>query len=164
MQINKYVHPCERLPHFVKTEDLDEFALDYNKKENERIKDHLVTFDQLVTQQLCGSQDGKQSRIKRFQREYLPENGCDDDTEEQLSYTMFIDDIKEIRNLVVTFLHDTLSGQLTAEKKFAKEREFFSEQVSNAKKDNEELMKKIENLTRDLKNEKNYNLQLFVDE
>lgn len=82
MQINKYVHPCERLPHFVKTEDLDEFALDYGKKENERIREHLVTFDQLVTHQLCGSQDGKQSRIKRFQREYLPENGCDDDTEE----------------------------------------------------------------------------------
>lgn len=49
MQINKYVHPCERLPHFVKTEDLDEFALDYGKKENERIREHLVTFDQLVT-------------------------------------------------------------------------------------------------------------------
>lgn len=77
---------------------------------------------------------------------------------------MFIDDVKEIRNLVITFLHDTLSGQLTAEKKFAKEREFFSEQVSNAKKDNEELMQKIERLTKDLKNEKNYNLQLFVDE
>ena len=96
--------------------------------------------------------------------EYMPESGCDDGTEEKLSYTMFIDDVKEIRNLVITFLHDTLSGQLTAEKKFAKEIEFFSEEVSDAKKDNEELMQKIERLTKELKNEKNYNLRLFVDE
>ena len=41
MQINKYVHPCERLPHFVRQEDLNLFAEDYSKKENERIKDHL---------------------------------------------------------------------------------------------------------------------------
>lgn len=53
--------------------------------------------------------------------------------EEQLSYVMFVDDLKDIRNLVIQFLLDTLSGQLTAEKKFAKEREFFSEQVSNVK-------------------------------
>ena len=52
---------------------------------------------------------------------------------------MFIDDIKGMRDLVKTFLHDTLSGQLTAEKKFAKEREFFSEQVNNVKAMNEEL-------------------------
>ena len=56
----------------------------------------------------------------------MPAEGCDEDMEEKLAYAMFIDDIKAIRNLVVTFLHDTLSGQLTAEKKFAKEREFFS--------------------------------------
>ena len=77
---------------------------------------------------------------------------------------MFIDDIKGMRDLVKTFLHDTLSGQLTAEKKFAKEREFFSEQVNNVKAMNEELQAKIEQLERDLKKEKDYNLQLFVDE
>ena len=57
---------------------------------------------------------------------------------------MFIDDLKDIRKLVITFLLDTLSGQLTAEKKFAKEREFFSEQVSNIKKANEDLQKTID--------------------
>ena len=57
---------------------------------------------------------------------------------------MFIDDLKDIRNLVISFLLDTLSGQLTAEKKFAKEREFFSEQVSNVKKANEQLQKTID--------------------
>ena len=77
---------------------------------------------------------------------------------------MFIDDIKELRKMLIQFLHDTLSGQLTAEKKFAKEREFFSEQVSNVKKANEDLQKKIAQLTKDLEYEKGYNLQLFVDE
>jgi len=52
---------------------------------------------------------------------------------------MFIDDLKDVRNMVVSFLIDTLSGQLTAEKKFAKAREFVSEQVSNVKKANEEM-------------------------
>ena len=55
MQINKYVHPCERLPHFVQKEDLACFAQDYDKRENERIKEHLITFDEMVTQTLCGS-------------------------------------------------------------------------------------------------------------
>lgn len=84
--------------------------------------------------------------------------------EEQLSYVMFIDDIKDLRNMVISFLLDTLSGQLTAEKKFAKEREFFSQQVSNVKQANGELQEKIDQLTKDLSYEKNYNLQLFVDE
>jgi len=58
-------------------------------------------FDELVTQTLCGSQDGKISRIKRYQADYLPEKGCDNDLEEQLSYIMFIDDLKDIRKLVI---------------------------------------------------------------
>ena len=49
MQINKFVHPCERLPSFVSKEDLDFFAEDYKKKENEPIKDHLKAFDELIT-------------------------------------------------------------------------------------------------------------------
>lgn len=66
----------------------------------------------------------------------MPEAGCDSNLEEKLSYIMFIDDVKDIRNMVKSFLHDTLSGQLTAEKKFAKEREFFSDQVANIKEAN----------------------------
>ena len=66
MQINKYVHPCERLPHFVKQEDMDCFAKDYAKKENERIKEHLMAFDELITRTLCGTQDGSVSRLKRY--------------------------------------------------------------------------------------------------
>ena len=64
----------------------------------------------MVTQTLCGTQDGKKSRIKRYQQDYLPSKGCDGDMEEQLSYVMFIDDIKDLRNLIISFLLDTLSG------------------------------------------------------
>lgn len=158
MQINKYVHPCERLPPFIKQEDLKVMAQDYDLKENERIREHLISFDELFTQTLCGTQDGRITRIKRYNEQYLPEQGCDSNLEEKLSYIMFIDDIKDVRNMVKTFLHDTLSGQLTAEKKFAKEREFFSDQVSNVKAQNAKLEKTIEQLTKDLNTEKNYNL------
>lgn len=164
MQVNKYVHPCERLPSFIHQEDLDEFAKDYSLKDNERIRGHIETFDSLVTQTLCGSLDGSNSRLKRYREDYLPRKGCDADKEEQLAYQMFIDDVREIRAVVIHFLHETLSGQITAEKKFAKEREFFSEQVTNVKQANAQLEAKIEQLTKDLEYEKNYNLQLFVDE
>ena len=42
---------------------------------------------------------------------------------------MFVDDIADIRKMVIEFLHDTLSGLIVAEKKFAKERDFFSEKI-----------------------------------
>ena len=56
---------------------------------------------------------------------------------------MFVDDIRDIRSMVAAFLHDTLSGQVVAEKKFAKERDFFSEQVAKAKAQEEELRRQI---------------------
>ena len=37
MHVNKYVHPCERIPDFIEAEDLKMFAQDYTKKKNERI-------------------------------------------------------------------------------------------------------------------------------
>ena len=55
MQVNKYVHPCERLPAFIREEDLALFAVDYDKKENNRIKDYLKAFDLALTQSLCGA-------------------------------------------------------------------------------------------------------------
>ena len=63
MQVNKYVHPCERLPAFIRHEDLDLFAADYDKKENNRIRDYLVAFDLALTQSLCGAQDGSLTRL-----------------------------------------------------------------------------------------------------
>ena len=77
---------------------------------------------------------------------------------------MFVDDMSDIRAHVIKFLHETLSGQLTSEKKFANEREFFSDQVALGKLKIEELNTKISKLEKELEHEKNYNLQLFVDE
>ena len=92
MQVNKYVHPCERIPAYIQQADQDKFKEDYNKKENERIKEHLETFDQMVCQRLLGCKGGL-SRIKRFQEEYLPDEGCVGDSEEKLAYVMIIDDL-----------------------------------------------------------------------
>ena len=61
-------------------------------------------------------------------------------------------------------MHEILAAQVAGEKKFAKERDFFSEQLSDVKKANANLQKIIDQLNKDLEYEKNYNLQLFVDE
>ena len=47
--------------------------------------------------------------------------------EKNLSYVMFVDDIKDIRKLLIRSLEETLNIQTNLEKKFAKERDFFSE-------------------------------------
>ena len=77
---------------------------------------------------------------------------------------MFVDDIADIRKMVIEFLHDTLSGLIVAEKKFAKERDFFSEKIQQAKEQEDKLKKQIKQITKDLEYEKDYNVQLFVDE
>ena len=77
---------------------------------------------------------------------------------------MFVDDIADIRKMVIEFLHDTLSGLIVAEKKFAKERDFFSEKIQQAKEQEDKLKRQIKQITKDLEYEKDYNVQLFVDE
>ena len=77
---------------------------------------------------------------------------------------MFVDDIADIRKMVIEFLHDTLSGLIVAENKFAKERDFFSDKIQQAKQIENELKSQIKQITKDLQYEKDYNVQLFVDE
>ena len=132
MQVNKYVHPCERIPGQIKPQDIDKFESDYQLDTNERVKDYLQQFDDILITKFVGSPNGNKTRIKRFKAEYLPDQGCDSEDEEELAYTMFIDDIQDIRSMVTRFLHDTLSGLIVAEKKFAQERDFFSEKITQA--------------------------------
>ena len=87
---------------------------------------------------------GGQGRINRFLKEYLPDNGCDSDTEEKLAYAMFIDDLLDMRSMISAALRDTLSGQLQAEKKFAKERDFYNEQNDILKSENARQKDRIE--------------------
>ena len=126
MHVNKYVHPCECIPSSIKKEDMDLLTADYDKKEYEKIQQYLTAFDDLVIQ-MCGSTDGSVSRMKRYKQHYLPDEGCDKETEKNLSYVMFVDDIKDIRKLLIRSLEETLNIQTNLEKKFAKERDFFSE-------------------------------------
>ena len=55
-------------------------------------------------------------------------------------------------------MHDILKAQVAGEKKFAKERDFFSDQIDDMKKANAGLQSIIEQLTKDLDYEKKYNL------
>ena len=48
----------------------------------------------MLYSRLLGFEEG-QSRIKRFQADYLPEEGCVGDTEERMAYLMFIDDLQD---------------------------------------------------------------------
>ena len=79
----------------------------------------MQQFDDTLITKFVGSPNGNKTRIKRFKSDYLPDDGCDSEDEEELAYTMFIDDIQDIRKMVTQFLHDTLSGLIVAEKKFA---------------------------------------------
>ena len=69
------------------------------------------------------------SRVQRYQREYQPKDGCESDEEEYLSAQMFLDDIKELRNIVKTAMLECLNGQIKCEKEFARERHFFMEKL-----------------------------------
>jgi len=42
---------------------------------------------------------------------------------------MFLDDIKELRNIVKTAMLECLNGQIKCEKEFARERHFFMEKL-----------------------------------
>lgn len=55
MQVNKYVHPCERFPQFLKAPDRREFEKDYKIPNNERIKEHIESFDHKVYELFFGT-------------------------------------------------------------------------------------------------------------
>jgi hypothetical protein len=56
---------------------------------------------------------------------------------------MFVEDIKELRDVVIKSMHQVLAGQITLENKFANEREFFSVEIYTAEKTIGELREQI---------------------
>ena len=65
MQVNKYVHPCERFPQFIKKNDQQEFEKDYSLRNNERIRPFIEKFDKKLLELFFGNAGGK-SRIHRY--------------------------------------------------------------------------------------------------
>lgn len=63
----------------------------------------------------------------------------DSEQEDELAYDMFIDDIKDLRVLIVNSMHKVLIGQISLEDKFSHEREFFTAEISQAQQTMEEL-------------------------
>lgn len=152
MQVNKYVHPCERFPTFIKLKDRKDLESDYKIRENERIKDNLELLDRKIYELFFGNLDGSQSRLKRYKQNYLEhhmqhsglnEDDVDSEQEEELAYDMFVEDIKELRDVVIKSMHQVLVGQVILENKFANEREFFSVEINTAEKTIGELREQI---------------------
>ena len=66
MHVNKFIHPCEKIPNFIKATDLKEFSLEYDLKENKGIADALISLDKNLIELLFGGAKGKHSRVRRF--------------------------------------------------------------------------------------------------
>ena len=64
-----------------------------------------------------------------MQHSGVNEDDVDSEQEEELAYDMFVEDIKELRDVVIKSMHQVLVGQITLENKFANEREFFSVEI-----------------------------------
>ena len=66
MHVNKFIHPCEKIPNFIKAADLKSLGADYDVKELEGVRDDLIFLDKRIIELLFGGSKGKHSRIKRF--------------------------------------------------------------------------------------------------
>ena len=150
MHVNKYVHPCERIPNFIKASDLKLLQEDYEKDENERFHEQLIELDKAFIELLFGGSRGKHSRVKRFQTDYLPDEGYDSETENDLAYKMFLDDVKGLRNLVINFLTKHVNYQVSGEEKQQQEMTFFMNEINKADDNKKQLEAKIAELERDL--------------
>ena len=78
-----------------------------------------------------------------MQHSGVNEDDVDSEQEEELAYDMFVEDIKELRDVVIKSMHQVLVGQITLENKFANEREFFSVEIYTAEKTIGELREQI---------------------
>jgi hypothetical protein len=78
-----------------------------------------------------------------MQHSGVNEDDVDSEQEEELAYDMFVEDIKELRDVVIKSMHQVLLGQITLENKFANEREFFSVEIYTAEKTIGELREQI---------------------
>ena len=78
-----------------------------------------------------------------MQHSGVNEDDVDSEQEEELAYDMFVEDIKELRDVVIKSMHQVLLGQITLENKFANEREFFSVEIYTAEKIIGELREQI---------------------
>jgi hypothetical protein len=81
MHVNKFVHPCEKIPAFIKAVDLKEFSVDYDNPELEGVRLDLIEFDKKIVELLFGGSKGKHSRIRRFQEDYVDGDGYDSEEE-----------------------------------------------------------------------------------
>ncbi len=77
---------------------------------------------------------------------------------------MFLDDVKQLRNIVKAALLECLNGQIKCEKEFGRERHFFMKKLEEDAESRRKLETQIKNLQESLSKERSQNMKIFVDE
>ena len=85
--------------------DLKLISKDYDIKENEKFRKELIQVDVELINAFFGGQNGKHSRVRRFQADYVGNNkdvySFDSESESKLAYRMYIEDIMKVRKKVI---------------------------------------------------------------
>lgn len=81
-----------------------------------------------------------------------------------MSTQMFLDDVKQMRNIVKAALLECLNGQIKCEKEFGRERHFFMKKLEDDAETRRKLETQIKNLQESLSKERSQNMKIFVDE
>jgi len=102
------------IPQLLKQEDMQSLRDEYNEPENFRIRGYLEQLDNFYFEKVftCSiiKEQNVLSRVLRYQQDYLPTDGCESEEEETLSTKMFLDDVRELRNIVKAALLECLNG------------------------------------------------------
>lgn len=113
IKVNKFVHPVYQLPQIIDAPQLARWRSDYTEVPGyKRIREHLMKFDETFFGLFVGgkgpdeTKEEKDSRIIRFQKNYLngdspqDDNQDEDEDEFNMATKMFYDDVTKMRNLV----------------------------------------------------------------
>lgn len=103
-------------------------------------------------------------RAQKLEREQRGERELDSEDEEGLAYDMFIDDIDQLRHVMLRAIHKVMDDQIDLEDRFDKERDFYTNQIATQEKTIRDLNIKISELEKDLLYERNQNDIIFAEQ
>jgi hypothetical protein len=132
-------------------------------------------FDQLVIDLFFGGKHA-QSRMERYLRQFADplkdkkakadegDAELDSEEEEGLAYSMFVDDIGQLRLAMKTAMLSVMGKMENLEDQFTSEREFYKLQIEQKNSFISDLQAHIGELGKDLEYERSFNDQTFVEQ
>lgn len=90
--------------------------------------------------------------------------GYDSDEERQNAHEMFVNDLQQLRQYFIKFLADQLQVQDDLVSKFNKERRIFLDDKAKGKNNEDDLKSHIEQLEKEIQDERDYSLRVWADE